>query len=234
VTWVTAFAALGVVFGFLATSVTDLLRSNPATARVLAGDAAGASNFVFAFVVTILQLTGLIAAIAGVQIMNRIVVEEHEFRVEPLLATALRRQTYLASNIAVAFLVPAVCLLIGATVIGIVATGAGVDIAVGDVIAQAAVTVAAVWVLIALACAAVGARPQLRLAGWLAIVATFGLTILGPTFKLPNWALSISPLRHIPVVTARTPNWPGLALLCAVVVVFTAIAFAGFGRRDIA
>ncbi len=42
-------------------------------------------------------------------------------------------------------------------------------------------------------------------------MATFGLTILGPTFKLPDWVLGISPLRHVPNVTAVSPDWSGLS-----------------------
>ena len=45
----------------------------------------------------------------------------------------------------------------------------------------------------------VGVRPELRLAGSLAVLAAFALTILGPTFKLPEWALSISPCTTSPI-----------------------------------
>lgn len=234
ITWLVAFAGLGVVFGYLTTSVTDLLRSNSSLTDVLAAASANESNLTFAFLVTILQMSGLIAAISGVQILNRIVFEENDFRVEPLLAGALRRPTYLTSNIAVAFVAPAICLLVDATVIGMVAAGSNTGISIANVITQATVTVPAGWTLIAIAAAAVGARPAVRLVGWLAIVAAFGLTILGPTFKLPGWALAISPLRHVPDVTASAPDWAGLAFPGAAVVVFTAIAFAGFRRRDIA
>lgn len=233
ITWLVAFTGLGVIFGYLATSITDLLASNASMGAVLAGSA-GASNLTFAFVVTILQIIGLIAAIAGVQIVNRIVVEENNFRVEPLLAAPLRRPVYLASNLVVAYLAPAVCLLLGATVIGVVAAIAHTGVAITDVLGQGAATIPAVWTLVAIAAAAVGARPAIRLVGWLGIIAAFGLTILGPTFKLPDWALSISPLHHVPNVTAPSEDWTGLAIVALVFLAFTAIAFVGFRRRDIA
>lgn len=233
ITWLIAFVGLGVIFGYLATSITELLGSNNSLSSVLAGNSAKASNLTFAFLVTILQMIGLIAAVAGVQIVNRIVFEENNFRVEPLLAGALRRPTYLASNLAVAYLVPAACLLLGATVIGIVTAAADTGVALADVIAQAAVTVPALWTLIAIAAAAVGAKPAVRLVGWLGIIAAFGLTILGPTFKLPGWALGISPLHHVPNVAAAAANWTGLAVVGVVAALFTTIAFAGFRHRDI-
>ncbi len=233
ITWLIAFAGLGIVFGYLATSITKLLSANTSLSGVLAAGGAHSSNPTFAFLVTLLQMIGLIAAIAGVQIVTRIIVEENNFRVDPLLAGALRRRTYLASNLAIAYLTPAICLLIAATVIGLVAASTGTGIAFRDVLAQAAATIPAVWTLIAVGAAAVGARPAVRLAGWLAIIGAFGLTILGPTFKLPGWALSISPLHHVPNITA-SPHWTGLAIVSVVFGLLTAVAFAGFRHRDIA
>lgn len=231
ITWFVAFAGLGVVFGYLATSVTDLLRSNAALSEVLAAGGGRLPNPTFAFLVTILQLIGLITAVAGVQVVNRILFEENEVRVEPLLAAAVRRPAYLASNVVLAYLAAAVYLVVAATVIGVVASESGV--AIGDVVAQAALTIPAVWTLIAVAAAAAGARPEVRMAGWLAIIATFGLTILGPTFKLPGWALSISPLHHVPNVTAAHQQWTGLAIVGGIFLLFNVVAFAGYRRRDI-
>ena len=233
ITWLVAFAGLGVVFGYLSTAITGLLGSNTSLRGVLAGQSANASNLTFAFLVTILQLVGLIAAIAGVQTVNRIVFEENSFRVEPVLAGALRRPTYLASNIVVAYLAPAIYLLIGGTVIGLIAANSDTGVSIPSVIGQAAATVPAVWALVAIAAAAVGARPAVRFVGWLAIIVAFALTILGPTFKLPEWALSISPLHHVPNVTVPAPDWMGLVGVGVAFVVFTAIAFAGFRHRDI-
>jgi ABC-2 type transport system permease protein len=65
------------------------------------------------------------------------------------------------------------------------------------------------------------------------VVATFGITILGPTFNLPDWMLDISPLRHVPNVTAASPDWAGLAWLFGFAALFSAIGFAGYRRRDI-
>lgn len=233
ITWLVAFAGLGVVFGYLSTAITDVLGSNTSLRGVLAGQPGAASNLTFAFIVTILALVGLIAAISGVQIVNRIAFEENNFRVEPVLAGAVRRRTYLASNIVVAYVASAIYVLVGGTVIGLIAANSDTGVSMTSVVAQAVVTVPAVWVLVAIAAAAVGAQPAVRLVGWLAIILAFALTILGPTFKLPEWALSISPLHHVPDVTVPAPDWTGLAGVGIAFFVFTAVAFAGFRRRDI-
>lgn len=83
--WTLAFVLLGTVFGDLATSVTDLFANNPAAAFVLAAgattpDALGGSS-----------LIGIIAAVSSVQTTLKVRFEEMEVRVEPLIATAVRR-----------------------------------------------------------------------------------------------------------------------------------------------
>jgi ABC-2 type transport system permease protein len=233
ITWLIAFAGLGLIFGNLATSIGGILAKNPAMAEILASGAAAASDLTFAFIVTILQIVAIIVAVMGVQIVLHVYSEEIEYRVEPLLAGSLRRSTYLASNTLIALLGTALALLIAGLATGLVSGAKDKTISTSDVIFQSLVTIPAVWVLVGLALAAVGAAPRLRLVAWLGIVATFGLTILGPTFKLPAWALDISPLRHVPNVTAASPDWAGLAWLIAFAALFLTIGFVGYRRRDI-
>jgi ABC-2 type transport system permease protein len=163
----------------------------------------------------------------------RIYAEEAGYRVEPLLAGSLRRTTYLASNALIALPGTAIALLAAGTCLGPIASARDDSISLAKVIQQTAVTIPAVWVLVALAITAIGAAPAIRLIAWLGIVATFALTILGPTFNLPAWALDPSPLRHVPNLSAASPDWTGLAWLTGFIVIFLAIGFAGFGRRDI-
>jgi ABC-2 type transport system permease protein len=233
VTWLIAFAGLGLVFGNLATSIGDTIARNPALAGVLASGATGTAQLTFAFLVTILDIVGIIAAVLGVQVVLRMYAEETDYRVEPLLAGSVTRAVYLASNALVAFAAAAVALLVAGSGLALVAASGSSTVAAGDVLRQAVVTIPAVWTLVALALAVVGARPAVRVVAWLGIVATFGLTILGPTFRLPAWALDISPLRHVPAVTAADPGWTGLAWLAAATAGFLLVAFTGFRRRDV-
>jgi ABC-2 type transport system permease protein len=85
----------------------------------------------------------------------------------------------------------------------------------------------------ALAVAAVGAAPSKRVVGWMGIVATFGLTILGPTFKLPDWAMAASRLRHVPNMLAPTDDWTGLRWIAGAIAVLLTVGFIGYRRRDI-
>ena len=231
--WLIAFAGLGLLLGNLVTSLDDVFAGNPAVASVLASGVVDPADLTFAFLATIMQIIAVVAAVMGVQVVLRIHAEEVDHRVEPLLAGSLRRPTYLASNAVVALVATALAMLLAGSTLGVVASAADDAIAVKDVIEQAAVTVPAVWVLVGLALAAVGAAPRQRLVGWVGVVATFGITLLGPTFKLPGWALGISPLEHVPNVTLASPDWGGLVGLGVVAALLLAVGFAGFRRRDV-
>lgn len=112
IAWMAAFAMLRAVFGDLATSVGDVFADNPAIAQVLAAGATTTEQLTFGFVATIFQMVGIVTAIQGAQVMMRVYAEESDYRVEPLLAGALRRSAYLASNVVTAFLADAAALLV--------------------------------------------------------------------------------------------------------------------------
>jgi len=233
-TWTVAFAAIGAVFGYMATSVTDILGSNPTVQEFLASGATTHSDLVSAFLVTILSLAGILAAIPGVQTLVKVRSEEMADRVEPIMATATSRPRYYASNTALALLAPTLYLLLAGTLVAALASTADIGVSFGDALLQAVATIPATWTVVAVSVLVVGARPIVTLAAWIGVLASFGLTLLGPTFDLPDWALGISPYWHIPNVTDADPDWTGLGWITLVTLLFLAIGFAGFRRRDLA
>ncbi len=233
-TWAVAFAVIGVVFGYMATSITDIFAANPTVTDVLAAGATSSADLVSAFLVTLLSLVGILASIPGVQTLVKVRSEELADRVEPIMATATSRPRYYASNTILALLAPAAYLLIAGTLVAALASSADIGVTFGNALLQSVATIPAAWTVIAVSVAVVGARPVVTLAAWLGVLASFGLTLLGPTFKLPDWALGISPYWHIPNVTTTNPDWTGLGWITLVTLAFLAIGFAGFRRRDLA
>lgn len=234
IAWTLAFVALGFVFGYFTTSIHDILGSNTAVQRVLAAGATTPEALVGAFVVTVLSLVGIIASVSGVLTMLRVRSEELENRLEPVIAAGATRSRYYASNVVVALLTPAWCLLIAGTLIAALASTADIGVNFGDVLLQAVVTVPAVWTVVAVSITVVGARPQIAIASWAGVLLSFVLTLLGPTFKLWDWILAISPFWHIPNVTVVDADWWGLLWISAVTLMLTVIGFVGFRRRDLA
>lgn len=232
ISWSFAFIGLGVVFGYFTRSVNDLFAANPVMAKVFASGAASPADLIAAFLTTILSLVGIIAAIAGVQIITRVRTEELSDRAEPVLATAVSRQRYLAASVMVAFAAPILFLVVAGVFIGIFASTAGIGIGFGDALFQAIVTIPAVWTVIAIAVTVTGVRPQVMVAAWIGVLASFVLTLFGPSFKLPDWALAISPFYHVPDVSAGAQNWWGLLWISLFATGFLLVGFAGFRQRD--
>lgn len=234
VMWVIAAIGLGVIFGYFAGSVKDLLLSNPAISHILASGSTSHQDLVSSFLVTILSLAGIIMAVPGVQIVTGIRREENDDRLEPIIvAGGSRRRHYLAA-IALAALTSAGCLMITGVVASIVAVPAEIGLDHADVIVQALVTIPATWAVIGVAVAVVGLKPHLSIAAWAGVVASFALTLLGPTFNLWNWVLAISPFWHVPNVQSSSATWLGLSIVFTVFLIFATLGVVGFRRRDLA
>lgn len=234
ITWTIALSLLGVVFGYFVTSITDILGSNEGLGQALASGAVTKEEIVSAFYVTILSMVGIIACVPGVQAMVKVRTEEMADRVEPIMATAVHRPAYYASNVAAAMGASSIFILIAGTIIALLASSADIGIGLGDGLLQAAVTVPAVWTVVALSVLVIGIRPQVVVAAWAGVLISFALTLLGPSFGLDDWVLGISPYWHIPHVAAPDPDFSGLIWITVVTIIFLTIGFAGFRRRDLA
>lgn len=232
-TWLLSFAFLGMVFGNIAPTASRLITENPAIRVIMASGARTQAELTFGFVATIQQVIGIIAAVAGAQVAMRFREEEVDFRAEPLLAAPLRRAKHLAATVLVALGISGVGMVTAGLVMAVVASRGSDQLAFGDVWLQAVCTTVAVWLLVSVSLMLVAAKPVVRFGGWIVIVATFGITLLGPTFKFPEWALDISPLHHVPVVVAPDRAWGELGWLGLVTVGLLAIAFVGYRRRDV-
>lgn len=232
VQWTAALALIGAVFGMLISSLGSVFAQSAAVTRVLANNGSH-TDFQFEFLITLLRIISILAAVYGAQVMSRFYGEEMGKRIEPLLAGAVNRLRLFGSHVAVALIGPAVGILISGVLIAWVAHVKGVNIDATHIIQQAASDIAAVWVLIGVSIATVGARPIARLAGWAVIVGSFLLTILGPILNLWDWVLGISPLWHVPNVTDTNPDWIQLLWLALIFLFFLIIGCLGYARRDI-
>ncbi len=233
-TWAVAFVALGVVFGYFTTSVTDILGSDTAVRQILSAGAATPEQLLNAYLVMILSMVGIVAAIPGVQTMLRVRTEEMDDRLEPIIATARSRSRYYAGNVIFSFGASGAGLLLAGTLIALLASGADIGISFGDALLQAVATVPAVWAVVAVSVAVVGARPHVALAAWVGVLVSFALTLLGPSFGLPDWALGISPFWHVPHTNAGNPDFTGILVVTAFTALFVLVGFFGFRRRDLA
>lgn len=233
-TWTLVAVVLGSVFGYMTSSVADTLAGNTAVQAILASGATSEEGLTTAFLVTILSLLGIILSVPGIQVMLRVRSEEMEDRLEPLLATGLSRRRYYAVQAVFALCLSAALQLIAGVMLGIVAHAAGSTVTVADAARQALATVPATLAVASVSVMVIGARPKVSVASWIGVVTSFGLTLLGPSFKLPGWALGISPHYHVPNTALDDASWTGLVVVGCVACLLTLVGWTAFQRRDLA
>lgn len=226
--WALGFVLLGVIFAQLSRGVTDLLAHNPALATVLASGKS--SSLINEFFMTILSMMGIFAAISGVQTMQRLRTEEMANRIEPLIAAGLGRTRLFLTSVFVAVASSAAYVMIGGISLGLASS----QISVHDAGTQALATVPATLAVVSMAVFIIGARPTIVIASWAGVPASFDLTILGPSFGLPDWMLGISPFDHVPNIVSESPSYVGVGVVGLIFLVLTAAGTRGFATRDLA
>ncbi len=234
IAWLVGLTILGTVFGFVSSSFAELFTTDPGFAALLAHGGTSKDQLFFGLVATLIQLIAIIASVSGVQIALRLFTEEAAQRTAPLLAGAVNRQRHIATYIAIALATSSLALMLAVTALGLVGSALNADLSAVDVIKQGLLTLPAIWVLVGVALAVIGAKPAKRMIGWLAIVATFAITVFGPMFNLWHWILGISPLYHVPIITHGSGLPAGWWVLIALSVALLAVSVAGYRRRDLA
>lgn len=132
VAWMLGFVVLGVLLGFLANTLTDVIAENPSIGQVLASGAVSEDDLVGEFLLTMLRILGIYAAVHGVQVVMRLYAEEAEDRADPILGGAVSRAKHLASHAVIAFVSTAVGMVLAGSVMGLVADLTGDTIGFGS------------------------------------------------------------------------------------------------------
>lgn len=231
--WTLGMFGTGMVYGFVAESVGDLIDDVPG-ARAVLERLGGAEVLVDAFIATTMGILALIASAYTVSALLRVRTEETGVRAEPLLATCVSRTRWLASHLLIA--------VVGTAWLMAVA-GAGEGLAhglrigeMGQALRLAAAgqaQVPAVLVLAGIAVALFGLVPRLVTVVWVALVAFLVLGQLGPALQLDQWALNLSPFTHAPRMPADQLTAAPVVALLAVGGALLAAGFVGFRRRDL-
>lgn len=234
--WLAAMTTMGAVFGSVGRTFADYIAENQAMRALLETIAPGAEplDLYQAFLMAFLGVAG-----AGytVQALLRARSEEAEGRLEPVLATAVGRTTWLATHVLVVAVGSALVLcctgLAGGLTYGAL-TGDWSQ-AFGGIMAASAVQVPAALALGGLVVAVLGLAPRLTSAvAWFALAAALVMGQLGQLLELPQWLLDVSPFTHVPAVPAEPFAVAPLLWLGAAAAVLGVLGVAAFRRRDLA
>jgi polyether ionophore transport system permease protein len=233
--WVIGALVYGAALGSIAQNVGSMLGSSGGVRNAIArlGGQSGLSD---AYLAAMMSIFGLVAAGYAISVVLRMWSDESGERAEPVLATAVSRLSWAASQLFIA--VAGSALVLGAAGLGAGLSsglrGAGVGAQVARLLGAGLAQLPAALVVAGVAAALFGLLPRSCVAGgWTALAVAAVILLLGPTLRLAPWVQDISPFTHVP----KLPGGPGspvsLAWLALIAVALAAAGLAGLRRRDI-
>lgn len=197
--WSSGLLLLGLAFGSIGNSASELMGGGEFGAEILVPGA----DVTASFYATMLLLIGLLAAAFAIGSALHAKSDEDTGRIEMLLATGLSRTRYLAGGVVITVLGSLLALMAGA--VGLIVAYALVTSdtsRTGDFLLGGVQLIAPVLVLSALTRLLYGLRAPLGLLGWAALTFCTVAMFLGPALQLPDWLLDLSPFTHIAAVPA--------------------------------
>ncbi|SDE22202.1 ABC transporter permease [Auraticoccus monumenti] len=235
--WCLGAAALGSLAGLLSPVVVGAAESNQALGELIARLQPGAGGDVLeVFTTALIGISGVLAAAAGTQTVMRLRPEEAEGRAELLLSAPLATRRWLATQLALGFVVTtgvAVVAGLGAG-LGFLATGLGAGW-LGTGVAAALAHVPAALVVVAVVALVLAVLPRLTVPlGWGALVLALALGQLGELLRLPGWLQDVSPFRHSSALPLETLDLPVTLAVLGVAVGLAAAAVGLVRTRDLA
>lgn len=232
--WVGGFVVLGVVLGYLAEGVGDLVGDNQQLKDVFAR-MGGAAGLIDSYLAGMLNLFGILGGAYAIQAMLRARNEEVSGRAEPVLGTAVGRLRWVGSHLVFSSLGPAVALAASGVAMGLT-HGLNVRDVGGELprlLGGALVQLPAVWVLSGVTVLLFGLLPRLTAVAWGALTICLLVGFVGTTLQLDQWMLDVSPFTHLPRLPGAEVTATPLVWLVAVAVVVGVAGLAGFRRRDL-
>ncbi|WP_157508956.1 hypothetical protein [Luteipulveratus halotolerans] len=232
--WAVGMAVWGFAIGAIADGILDLLKDN-ANGQDILQKMGGGGALIDTYFGAITPIAAVIAVIHGVTAINRVALEENEFRGELVLATATPRGRYFGQHLLWALGGAVVIMLVAGVTIGLgylVTTGDGDRFLplVGASLAQ----VPAMWVVIGVGVLGVGLSTRLTVAGWAAVGVCLFMVWIAPLLDVPDAVMDVSPFRHLPLLPGADMSWTPLVVLTAVAAALVGAGWAAYYRRDIA
>ncbi|MGH4035977.1 ABC transporter permease [Actinomycetota bacterium Odt1-20B] len=224
--WSLGFFVSGVAFGGVTDGVADLVGDNEKT-RDLIERMGGQSGVTDSFLATMVGMLGMVAALYVVQAVLRLHGEETSQRAEPVLANAVGRLRWASGHLAIAFGGAVLIMLLGGFGLAI---GYGQEL--GPILGACLVQLPAIWLIGGLAVLLQGLSPQAAAAAWGVAGAALVIGWIGPTLKLPQAVMDLSPFGHLPKLPGGELTWTPLLVLTAVAAALVAAGLAGMRRRD--
>jgi ABC-2 type transport system permease protein len=233
--WTLGFAVTSLVLGAAAKGIGSTLNSS-SQARDLIARMGGHSGLVNAYLSIEFGLLGVVAAAYGVAAVLRLRSEESEQRAEPVLAGPVGRIRWAGAEVVMGAGGIMVLLAVAGLGSGLaygLSTGE-VGTQVGRQLAAALAQIPAAWLMAGVTVALFGLVPRLAIpAGWALLGVTALLTLLGPSLRLSQWVLDLTPFTHVPKLPGGHVTVTPLLWLTVLAVALALAGLAAFRRRDL-
>jgi ABC-2 type transport system permease protein len=229
--WAVGLFLGGAAYGSLGKDIEDFIGDNEGLNDLIAQAGGSVTDSFFATTISILALVGSGFAI---QSTMRLRSEEVAGRAEVVLATALSRTGWAASNLVLAVAGSAVMLAAAGSGIGL-----AYGVSIGDLgevprlTAAALVYLPAMCVLVGATMLLYGAVPRAVLVAWGALALFFVVAFLGQLLGLPEWVRNLSPFEHVPLAPAADFTVAPVLALTAIAAALLVGGVAAFRHRDI-
>jgi ABC-2 type transport system permease protein len=230
--WLVGTLGFGLIFG----SVAESAITAEGSMREWYQKMAATSQMLDAFITSMIEFAGIMAAIYAVQVLLRMHEEEVRGRLEPVLATGVSRLRWVMSYLLCAGLGAVVLLLVFAVGMALTAGQALGDTSglLREMIGAASAQLPAVLVIAAAVVAVFALLPRWAVpVSWLLLGASVLLSpMFGTSLGLPQWVLDLSPFTYQKAPALETSTVAIIALL-GVAVALVAVGVAAFRRRDL-
>lgn len=228
------FAFGGLLIGNIAADIGGMMGQN-AQFRAVLETMGGVRGLTDGFFAAVLGLLAVLASAYGVQAALRLRSEEAALLAEPLLSTAVRRTTWIASHLTIAFLGTAWLVLVMGAGAGLAHGAQTSDLANAfeRVVGAALVQIPATWMLVGIVAVLFGLLPRWSPLAWVVLVFFLLLGEFGSLFELNQAVMDISPYAHVPKLPGGELTMTPLLGLTGVAALLTIVGVLGFRRRDL-
>ena len=226
--WLVGAVVAGLFFGGVAQAMSTVLEPSNAFAKAFVGTAPNILDGVLGIFVL---FTAMLSGAFAVQSLAGARAEEAGGRLEPQLAGALSRSTWLWAHVLVAAVGSAVILLLGGYLTGASSSGA----ATGPQLAGAAFAYwPAVLLMMGVQLFLQGFLPRLSSSiTWAVYGVSMLIAMFGGLFSLSEQVIRSTPFGAVPRLPAEDFTPLPLVVLTAIAVVLAALGMRRFGTRDI-
>ncbi|MCE5214819.1 MAG: hypothetical protein LLF83_08890 [Methanobacterium sp.] len=232
--WIIIFVLMGVMLGFTAQTITNMVNSNPQFINLvlLLGGKAGLIDSYFSMM---LALLGEVFAFYAILATLKLQSQESNKLSEMVLTNSVSRSHWAISNLIFAILAPALVLIVFALSIGLsygLITGDLNDVTI-RILGAALMYLPAIWLFTGISMVLFGLKPRIASLSWVALAVIIVIDLLGEFFDINQWILNISPFTQVPQLLAGDTIEAPLILILVIAALLIIIGILGYQRRDI-